>query len=90
MQWVNELGALPCIAGLEAGASLLGLLHSPGVTHANYSVTSHQPLKLVLSPALSALRAQGDLDEPAQANHSEPDALMVLQVESPSQEVFKP
>ena len=89
-QWGNERGGLPYVAGLEASASLLGLLHSPGVTHPKYSVTTYQPLQLVLGPAVSALRAQGDLDEPAQATHPYPDALMVLRVEGPFQEGSSP
>lgn len=89
-QWVNERGGLPYVAGLEASASLLGLLHSPGVTHPKYSVTTYQPLQLVLGPAVSALRAQGDLDEPAQATHPYPRCLDGAAGGRPVPRGFKP
>ncbi len=64
---MKGLGGSPFALGGELAALLLELLHSLGVAHADDCITSHQRLQLILSPVLSTLGAQGDLDEPEQA-----------------------
>ena len=65
---MDGLGGSPFALGAEYAALLLELLHSLGVAHADDGVASNQRLQLLLSPVLSALRAQGYLDEPEQAH----------------------